>query len=126
MKGKLIKTEQGWIVGTVCYADIWSKLLPLHPDDVKQIEQDAQVFDNIEARIAAYSDVEFKMAKENIDTGALESPYIKVKYAKLINQKYPELEGTMNLCEDVVKKRTGKMTEEEWQAAEKAQTTKTK
>ncbi len=35
---------------------------------------------------------------------------------------YPELEGTMNLCEDIIEKRTGKMTEEEWQAAERAQT----
>jgi hypothetical protein len=33
-----------------------------------------------------------------------------------------ELEGTMNLCNDITEKRTGKMTEEEWQAAEKAQT----
>lgn len=31
--------------------------------------------------------------------------------------QYPELEGTMNLCNDIIKK-TGKMTEEEWQAAE--------
>lgn len=35
---------------------------------------------------------------------------------------YPELEGTMNLCEDIIEKKTGKMTEEEWQAAERAQT----
>jgi hypothetical protein len=39
---------------------------------------------------------------------------------------YPELEGTMNLCEDIIEKKTGKMTEEEWQAAERAQTSKTK
>ena len=31
---------------------------------------------------------------------------------------YPELEGTVNLCNDIIEKRTGKMTEEEWQAAE--------
>ena len=31
---------------------------------------------------------------------------------------YPELEGTMNLCNDITEKRTGKMTEEEWQAVE--------
>jgi hypothetical protein len=36
--------------------------------------------------------------------------------------EYPELEGTMKLCEDIIQKRTGKMNEEEWQAAEKAQT----
>jgi hypothetical protein len=39
---------------------------------------------------------------------------------------YPELEGTINLCEDILKKKTGKMTEEEWQAAEKTQTSKNK
>ena len=32
--------------------------------------------------------------------------------------KYPELEGTNALCDDIIKKKTGKMTEEEWQAAE--------
>jgi hypothetical protein len=36
--------------------------------------------------------------------------------------EYPELEGTMNLCEEIIQKRTGKMNEEEWQAAERAQT----
>ncbi len=35
--------------------------------------------------------------------------------------KYPELEGTNALCEDVIKKRTGKMTEEEWVAAERGE-----
>jgi len=39
---------------------------------------------------------------------------------------YPELEGITNLCEDIIEKKTGKMTEEEWQAAEKVQTSKTK
>ena len=67
MKGKLHKKINGeWVVLKV------SQELPpcdtivehgieylLHPDDVKQINRDAQVFDNIEARIAAYPDVEF-------------------------------------------------------------------
>lgn len=56
MKGKIIKTDQGWIVEYAKHAE-----LPLHPDDVKQINKDAQVFDNIEARIAAYPDVEFEI-----------------------------------------------------------------
>ena len=38
--------------------------------------------------------------------------------------EYPELEGTMKLCEDIIQKRTGKMTEEEWQEVESAQTSK--
>jgi len=41
--------------------------------------------------------------------------------AKAVSE-YPELEGTMNLCEEIIQKRTGKMTEEEWQEAERAQT----
>ena len=65
MKGKLHKTDRGWVVS---YEDVvslypfrqtYSKELHLHPDDVKQIEKDAQVFDNIEARIACYPDVDF-------------------------------------------------------------------
>lgn len=35
--------------------------------------------------------------------------------------QYPELEGTNALCDDIIKKRTGKMTEEEWQAAERGE-----
>ena len=65
MKGKITKSDDGWVVN---YEDILKlhpttqhgiKELPLHPDDVKQINRDAQVFDNIEARIKAYPDVEF-------------------------------------------------------------------
>jgi hypothetical protein len=39
-------------------------------------------------------------------------------------ESYPELEGTLNLCEDITKKKTGKMTEEEWVAANNAATNK--
>lgn len=41
------------------------------------------------------------------------------------NRVYPELEGTMNLCNDMNEKKTGKMTEEEWLVAENTQTSKT-
>lgn len=81
MKGKLIKTEQGWMVGTICYGgDIWSKLILLHPDDVKQMEQDALVFDNIDARIAAYPYVDFVYSRETIKINGLKK--VKV-YASL-------------------------------------------
>jgi hypothetical protein len=130
MKGTLTKTEQGWMVNS--FYEIPSAL-PLHPDDVKQINTDAQVFDNIEARIAAYPEVDFKFYEiwEEVDGETKIT-----KYAKLIPIKeqtngerfeefmssiegYPELEGTINLCNDITKKRTGKMTEEEWREAEK-------
>ena len=60
MKGQLYKKKQpeGWYV-TYDIDGFTKAELPLHPDDVKQINRDAQVFDNIEARIAAYPDVEF-------------------------------------------------------------------
>jgi hypothetical protein len=37
----------------------WKTYYPLHPADAAEIEADSKRFDNIEARIAAYPDVEF-------------------------------------------------------------------
>jgi hypothetical protein len=147
VKGTLTKTEQGW---TIRYFDTGKahdimycgESLPLHPDNVKEIEIDSMIFDNIEARIAAYPDVEFEIVDysqkckecgETVERGrsCTKGCFMKsgnfvqtdrVEYAKLIKTEYPELEGTINLCNDITKKRTGKMTEEEWQAAERAQT----
>jgi hypothetical protein len=79
MKGKIHKTEQGWVVQYGVINSIRS--LPLHPDDVKQINRDAQVFDNIEARIAAYPEVEFEIVKEYIDSHTNQVQ----AYAKLLN-----------------------------------------
>jgi len=141
MKGRLKKIGEEWVVTYDMFQDDHSypfpayKIIPLHPDDVKQIEEDSKVFDNIEARIAAYPEVEFEI-KYYWD-GRMEQP---IDVAKLIDatkeqtngerfeefmrtvEGYPELEGTNALSEDIIKKRTGKMTEEEWQAAERAQT----
>ena len=60
-------------------------------------------------------DVLCTKCEETFDGNILISELIKVS-------QYPELEATMNMCEDIIQKRTGKMTEEEWQAAERAQT----
>lgn len=114
MKGKLIKTEEGWMVGTVCYADIWSELLPLYEE----------TFDpNTKLPIIPLEDgkqVEFEII--NVYVSPPDSIHCNrgafADYARLIKE-YPELEGTMNLCEEIIQKRTGKMTEEEWQAAER-------
>ena len=91
MKGKLIKIEERWMVGTVCYADLWSNYIPLHPDDVKQIERDSQVFDNIEARIAAYPNVEFDMVSDTYEKLGKGNTY-----AKLIPSKEPSYELEYN------------------------------
>lgn len=87
MKGKIIKTDQGWMVEHNVYERTpighksWWEILPLHPDDVKQINKDAQVFDNIEARIAAYPDVEFEMMHLSVDPLGRDI----TTYAKLVN-----------------------------------------
>ena len=82
MKGHLYKKKQpeGWYVTYDVDGFTKSELL-LHPDDVKQINRDAQVFDNIEARIAAYPDVEFEIVKEYIDSHTNQVQ----AYAKLLN-----------------------------------------
>ena len=68
MKGILHKTEKGWFV---IYDQILGEgivkrnqnTLPLHPLDVKQIDEDSKSFDNIEARIRTYPDVEFEIVE---------------------------------------------------------------
>ena len=121
MKGTLTKADNGWQVSHATYDMVLKRWtagkLPLHPDNVKEIEEDSKIFDNIEARIAAYPEVEFEIKYYWDET--MEQP---IDVAKLIKTEYPELEGTMNLGTDIIKKRTGKMTEEEWQEAERAQT----
>jgi hypothetical protein len=67
MKGTLVKSEQGWIV--TCLAEqsgdnTWVNTFPLHPDNVKRFEEFGQVFDNIDARIAAYPEVEFEIVEQ--------------------------------------------------------------
>jgi len=85
MTGKLIKLNNIWHVKCFNYWDDSGTYYDLHPDDVKRIEQDLYQFDNIEARIAAYPDVEFELvAFPNllVHTGIKYNKYIT--YAKLI------------------------------------------
>jgi hypothetical protein len=98
MKGFLKKTEQGWFV---IYDQILGEgivkrnqnALPLHPLDVKQIDEDSKVFDNIEARIKAYPDVEFEIETKLVFDRPSYSSIEVPKYAKLINKEdiKPEL-----------------------------------
>ena len=87
MKGKLIKTETDWVVRLFdtekahdvmyCGAE-W----PLHPYDCHQIDEDSKRFDNIEARIAAYPDVDFLI--ETFWEHGMEDP---IPVAKLIESE---------------------------------------
>lgn len=98
MKGKLVKKNETWVVKYMSqkffvtnkktlggYKKIWKENeLPLHPDDVKQINEDALIFDDIVARINAYPDIEFDFITEpNMfrSSGNIQENYIT--YAKL-------------------------------------------
>ena len=67
MKGKLHKSDNGWIV---LFDD---QSLPLNPYDNLKILEQEKVFDNIEARIAAYPDVQFE--KELFWETGIEEPF---------------------------------------------------
>lgn len=95
MKGKMVKQENRWYVMRIEEGD-WETYYPLSPHDVNQIEEDSKRFDNIEARIAAYPDVNFRI-EDYWETGLEEV----IKVAVLIPD-YPELEGTINLCNDII------------------------
>jgi len=90
MKGKLTNKQNEWVV---VYEDIIRlfpftqygiKELTIHPDDVEQIRKDSLIFDNIEARIAAYPEVDFEIV--DLDNGAMSytEGHKKQSYAKLI------------------------------------------
>jgi hypothetical protein len=71
MKGKLIKQKDNWYVVRVEEGD-WETFYPLHIDDVNEINAWEQIFDNVEARIAADQEVEFEI-EDYWETG-LEGP----------------------------------------------------
>jgi hypothetical protein len=105
MKGILKHTSAGWFVMySVMRDEITSGYdsLPLYQETFDQTA-DQPIIPLVDGK-----QVEFEIL--------IETPTF-ITVAKLIKE-YPELEGTMNLCEDIIEKRTGKMTEEEWQAAE--------
>lgn len=70
MKGKIDLLDNNWIVKYIHYdfpplEYMESEyILPLHPEDIKQIDEDSKVFDNIIARIKAYPNVEFIIMEE--------------------------------------------------------------
>ena len=82
MKGKIRKSNRGWVVDQVVKEGLQARLIntyPLHPYDIQKIEEQEKVFDNIEARIAAYPDVHFEIVTEFDNNGPEHYP----KYAKL-------------------------------------------
>lgn len=90
MKGILKKIDGKWMVqylghpvGVLNGEESLVNYVQLHPDDVKQIEEDGKVFDNIEARINAYPDVEFKIITKLVWDKSIHSSIEVPYYAKL-------------------------------------------
>lgn len=94
MKGFIDKGECGWFVAYVAISDsevgTVIRELPLHPDDVLEMREMSERFDNLEARIFANPRVDFTIAEEcsnydgkhfGRDCGCREG---FVQYAKLI------------------------------------------
>ena len=76
MLGTLHKQDDKWVV---TYPDIFlhiEKTIPLHPTNVKEIEEFYLIFDNIEGKINSQPEVEFELVSI--------IPYI---YAKLIKHE---------------------------------------
>lgn len=93
-QGKLIKIEDTWFIGTTLYNGIWSELIPLHHDDVKQIEEDSKVFDNIEARIASSPNPYYELVISALDF----KPYAKlISESKKTEPKLTAVEWLFNL-----------------------------
>lgn len=85
MKGRLLKADGEWLVSYNDEQGLF-RFLPLHPYDVNEISEQEKIFDNIEARISAYPNVNFE-TEEFWETGLEE--IIKVaKLTKNINETF--------------------------------------
>ena len=88
MKGLLFKDKPSgqWMVKEALTAPmvgiVGFRTLRLHPDDVKEMEEQEKVFDNLEARVAAYPEVEYEV--HTIATGNSEWDVLDEDVAKLI------------------------------------------
>ena len=85
MKGKIRKSNRGWVVDQVVKEGLQARLIntyPLHPYDIQEIEEQEKVFDNIEARIAAYPDVQFEIVNEFDNNGPDHFP----KFARILKE----------------------------------------
>jgi nitroimidazol reductase NimA-like FMN-containing flavoprotein (pyridoxamine 5'-phosphate oxidase superfamily) len=120
MKGTLYKTEQGWMVKHPVATNFQHTYYHINPYHEKSyfLDEGSEVEFEIEdfwetgmeevIRVATLVPMKEQTNGERFD-----------EFMKLV--EYPEIEGTMNLCNDIINKKTGKMTEEEWQAAEKGE-----
>ena len=88
MKGLLYKDKASgqWMIKealtTPMVGIVGFRTLRLHPNDVKEMEEQEKLFDNLEARVAAYPEVEYEVY--TIATGKSEWDVLDEDVAKLI------------------------------------------
>jgi hypothetical protein len=97
MKGHLYKKvmPSGWYVAYTADDFGFHKTeLPLHPDDVNQIDEMSKIFDNVDARYHN-QEVEFETVKKFMSDETL-------WFAKLINTKEKQKQETLYTEEDML------------------------
>jgi hypothetical protein len=106
MKGKLHKTEQGWVVS--CFAEqsgdnIWVNTFPLHPKDILDVEQYVEAT-KITHEVEANMEVEFEMVTETYEDGK-GCPYAKLLPHSVESNEMIDHIGEVNeMVEDDVEK----------------------
>ena len=92
MKGKLYKTEQGWVVRHPVSTNFQHTYYHIHPyqDELKMVMV-------LNTPVSEFEGKEVEFEIEDFYQQGMEEV---IKVAKLIRPEYPELEGTMALCND--------------------------
>lgn len=105
MKGTLIKTGQGWMVSRCVgdgVAEVWEELLPLHPDDITDVEQHIEAT-KITHGVEANMEVEFEAVniwERNI--GDIK-PYAKLVHHSVESNEMIDHIGNSNKMVDLPK-----------------------
>ena len=102
MKGKLIKIEERWMVGTVCYADLWSNYMPLHLDDESLwmfAELNEEWKDKLDGKEVEFEIVKKVPSEHDVTHGTF---VVYKNYAKLISSKEQQQVTEIEDSKDVV------------------------
>ncbi len=103
MKGKLVKKEDTWYV-TRLEENEWETYYPLHEDSVNEIKAWEQVFDNVDARIASNQEVDFHFHElwEEVDGETKVTKFAKLGPVPTDENNYPLIQGTMDICNEMI------------------------
>lgn len=103
MKGKLVKKEDTWYV-TRLEENEWETYYLLHEDSVNEIKAWEQIFDNVDARIASNQEVDFHFHElwEEVDGETKVTKTAKLGPVPTDENNYPLIQGTMDICNEMI------------------------